>query len=174
MIFFKDWISLLRVAVTTPVVYLAVVLFIRWFGKRSTSKMNNFDWIVTVALGSIVGSVILLKDVVIIEALEAIALLLALQYVVTKLSVTVPSFSQAIRSSPTLLFFQGEFLEKAMQAERVTTSEIMAAIREAGHNSVEEVGAVILESDANLSVLPRRGEGSPAILQDVSKPRTLH
>jgi uncharacterized membrane protein YcaP (DUF421 family) len=173
MIFFDDWISILRVGVTAPVVYVAVVLFIRLFGKRSTSQMNNFDWIVTVAAGSIVGSVVLLKDVAIIEGLEAIVLLLGLQYLVTKLSVTVPGFSQIIRSSPKLLFFQGNFLEKAMKDERVTHSEILSAMREAGHDNQEGVAAVVLESDAKLSVIPRKGEESLKILRDVSKPPTM-
>lgn len=171
-VFFDGWSGIIRIAIAAPIFYVAVILFIRISGKRSTSKMNNFDWIVTVALGSIVGSVILLKDVVILEGLEAIALLLILQYGVTKLSALVPAFSKAIRSSPTIVFFRGEFQEKTMQAERVTRAEILAAIREAGHPRLGAVEAVVLESDANLSVIPRQEEGFPEILRGLSGIKT--
>ena len=171
-VFFDGWSGIIRIAITAPILYVAMILFIRISGKRSTSKMNNFDWIVTVALGSIVGSVILFKDVVVLEGLEAIALLLILQYGVTKLSALVPAFSKAIRSSPTIVFFRGEFQEKTMQSERVTRAEILAAIREAGQTRLDAVEAVVLESDANLSVIPRQEEGFPETLRGLSGIKT--
>ncbi|MBE9127701.1 MULTISPECIES: DUF421 domain-containing protein [unclassified Coleofasciculus] len=173
MIFFDDWAGILRIAITAPIVYVAVILFIRLFGKRSTSKMNNFDWIVTIAIGSIVGSMIVLKNVVIVEGLEAIILLLALQYVVTKLSLVVPGVSQFVRATPSVLFFRGEFQQKIMQAERVTREEIVAAIRESGHSKLDQVEAVILESDANLSVIPRQGESFPETLKGLAGVESL-
>lgn len=172
-VFFDGWSGIIRIAITAPIVYVAVIIFIRISGKRSTSKMNNFDWIVTVALGSMVGSVIVLKNVVILEGLEAIALLLILQYGVTKLSAVVPAFSKTVRSSPTILFFRGQFQEETMQAERVTRTEILAAIREAGQTRLDAVEAVVLESDANLSVIPRQEEDFPETLQGVSGIKSL-
>lgn len=75
--------DLLRIAATAPIVYLLIILFIRLSGKRSTSQMNNLDWIVTVALGSIAASTILLKDIAVAEGILAIGLLLAMQWLLT-------------------------------------------------------------------------------------------
>jgi uncharacterized membrane protein YcaP (DUF421 family) len=52
-------------------------------GKRSTSQTNNFDWFVPVAIASLVGSGMILKDVGEIDAALAIGLLLCLQYALT-------------------------------------------------------------------------------------------
>lgn len=152
-IYFDNFDSLWRVLAAVPVLYLAVVLFIRVSGKRSTSQMNSFDWIVTVAMGSLLASPILLKDVVVAEALLAIASLLALQWVVTAIVVRWDRAESLVKARPTLLVYRGEWLEAALRRERVTRQEVMAALRERGSPALKAVYAVVLESDARLSVL---------------------
>lgn len=163
MIFFENWRELGRVAISAPVVYLVIILFIRVSGKRSTSQMNNFDWIVTVALGSVVGSSIILKDVVLAEAFLAMLLLLGMQYCLTTLTSRFTLVANMVQATPTVLFLQGQFCYDAMRAERVNEQEVRSAIREAGILDLSEVGAVILETDANMSVLPTQKKNLPIL-----------
>lgn len=149
----KDFEGLLRVVLSAVLTYATVVVFIRVAGKRTTSRMNNFDWIVTVAIGSIVASTIVLKDLPVLEGLLAVVTLLVSQFVVTKLSVYAQSFATVLHASPTLLYFKGTFLSEAMKKERITKAEVLAAVREAGIDRMENVAAVVLESDAKLSVV---------------------
>lgn len=153
---FESWQELARVAATGVILYVALITFINLSGKRSTSKMNNFDWVVTVALGSLTASVILVKDIVLLEGLLAIAVLLGLQHVTTKVVSHSRTAEKIIKLQPRLLYFKGRFIEEAMKEERISQNEIMAAIREAGHASLENVTAVILESDASVSVIQQR------------------
>lgn len=152
-IFFDGWESIVRILISAPVLYLAVVCYIRVLGKRSISKMNNFDWIVTVAIGSMVASGIVLEGVPLLPALVGIFLLLGIQYALTSSMQRFPKLQKVFKSSPTLLYYQGEFLHENMRSERVLESEIYAAIREAGCHTVEDIEAVILETDAKLTVL---------------------
>lgn len=154
-IFFDGWTSLGRIAISAVFVFIVVVLLIRITGKRITSKMNNFDWIVTVAVGSIVASAILLKDVVVLDALVAIGALFAIQYTVTRASVLSERAEDAVKAEPTLLFREGLYLEAAMANQRVTQREVNAAVRSAGIATMADVAAVILETNANFSVIPR-------------------
>lgn len=55
--------DIVRLLITAPVVYLLIIFYIRILGKRSTSQLNNFDWIVTVSVGSIVTSTVIIKDI---------------------------------------------------------------------------------------------------------------
>lgn len=156
-IFFDGWAGIVRILVAAPLIYVAIVGFIRLSGKRSTSQMNNFDWIVTVALGSIVGSGILLEGVTVLEALFAIGLLLALQYVLTSVIPHSEAARDIAKADPRLLVSQGKFIEQAMRDERVTRGEIQAALRQNGLTDVREAHWVILETDASLSVVPEDG-----------------
>ena len=144
---------MLRVLAAAPLLYLAVVAFVRVSGKRSTSKMNTFDWIVTVALGSMLSTGALSSSVAPATALAGIGALLVLQWAFTKGSAYSPAFHRLINASPTLLYVQGEYLEGPMRRERVARSEIVTAARENGHATMDTVGAVVLEPDGDLSVL---------------------
>jgi len=153
-LFFDGWDNLERVLIATPVLYIAVIAFVRLTGKRSTSQMNNFDWIVTVAIGSIIASPVLLKDVSILEGLLAIGMLFGLQWVLTSLIIRSELVCTIVRASPSVLVLRGEYQRDAMKQSRVTESEIMSAIRENGYATLDDIGLVVLESDAKLSVLP--------------------
>lgn len=55
-----------------------------------------------------------------------------------------------------------------MRRERVTAEEVRAAVRGAGVTDVEDIEAVILETDGSFSVL-RRGDGVATVaVPDVS------
>ena len=153
--FFDSWIGLLRVVVVGVLAYVALVLMLRVSGKRTLSKMNVFDLIVTVALGSTLASVLLSKDVALAEGVLALALLILLQFLVAWSSVRSSAFSRLVKASPRLLFSGGQYLSSAMRSERVTEAEVLAAMRASGMASLGEVGAVVLETDGSFTVLPR-------------------
>ena len=62
-IFFDSWESMVRTVVITILAYVVLVFLLRSSGKRTLSKMNAFDFIVTVALGSTLATVMLNKNV---------------------------------------------------------------------------------------------------------------
>ena len=129
--------------------------------------MNNFDWIVTVAIGAIAGSTILSQDVVLLEGLFAVAVLLGLQFAFTGISSRSERIGKALRAKPTLLVYQGKYLEKEMRHERVSRGEIEGAVRRSGFSDLGQVWAVVLESNSELSVIGKR-EGEPlAVLRGV-------
>lgn len=153
-IFFDGWQGVIRILVSAPVIYIAIIVFIRFSGKRSTSQMNNFDWIVTVALGSLVGSGIILKDITVIDCLTAVGMLLLLQWVLTKWIFHSDEVANIVKAEPVLLVADGQLLNSSMRRERVTKSEIFSAVRNAGYVDLRDVRWVILETDATMNVVP--------------------
>ena len=124
------------ILVSVPITYFSIIVFIRLSGKRSTSQMNNFDWIVTVTLGSIAASTMLLDEVTLIEGLSAMALLLGLQYCVTAAVKVWPLIEKLVKASPATLYANGTWCDEAMRDERVTRSEVMAAVSAAGYDDL--------------------------------------
>ncbi|WP_242921330.1 DUF421 domain-containing protein [Pontibacter liquoris] len=163
--------SLERTLIIGLMAYLVLVIQLRISGKRTLSKMNSFDFIVTIALGSTLATVLLSKDVPLLDGIAAFALLIFLQYVITWGSVRSKKLSSLVKATPTLLLYQGTFLWDAMKTERITREEILAAIRSKGIGTVEEVGAVILETEGSISVIRELADGKESsVLQDVEKP----
>ncbi len=168
MPFFDDVQGLMRVVVIAIAAYAVLVLVLRIAGKRSLAKLNAFDLVVTVALGSTLATVVLSSDIALLEGLLAFAMLLGLQWIVTRLSIAWPQFQRAVRNEPRLLCENGELRQQAMDDERVTRPEIEAAIRNAGIGRMEDVAAVVLETDGSMSVIGRSDQ-PPNLLSGVRK-----
>lgn len=160
-IFFTGWSNLLRILVIGVLAYVTLVFFLRISGKRTLSKMNAFDLVVTVALGSTLATVLLNRDVTLAQGALAFALLVVMQYAVTWSSVRVAPLRRLVTGEPTLLFYNGEFMPAALRRVRVTAEEVRAAIRSAGLSSLGQAQAVVLETDGSFSVV-REGAGSGA------------
>ena len=154
---FQGWSGLARTAVVAVLAYLALVLFLRISGKRTLSKLNAFDLVVTVALGSLLATTLLNKDVALAEGLVALASLIALQFLVTWSSVRFRWVREGVRSEPAVLVRDGRPLPEVLRRERVTEDEATSAVREAGGRTLAEAEVVILESDGSLTAILRRG-----------------
>lgn len=172
LVFFDSWDALLRTALMAVLAYVSLIVLLRISGRRTLSKMNAFDLVVTVALGSTLATVILSKNTTLAQGILAFALLIGMQYLVTWSSVRAYWIRQLVTGEPALLLYQGGFLRAAMKKARVTEDEVRAAIRASGEADVAAVAAVVLETDGSFSVVPRKPGGSEPSLQGVTLPGT--
>lgn len=170
MYFFNGWGSLLRVIVVGMLAYAALVFFLRISGNRTLSKMNAFDLIVTVALGSTLATVLLSKDVALAEGAVAMALLISLQFIITWFSVRTAWVRRLVTGEPLMLLYRGEFITTSMQKARVTQDEVQSAIRGNGIADVTAVEAVVLETDGSMSVIKPQAESRHSSLEGVHGP----
>ena len=128
---FGNWAGIGRVVLVGTLAYAALVVLLRASGKRTLSKLNAFDLVVTVSLGSTLATVLLSKDVALLEGVTAMALLILLQFAVAWASVRSKTVSGFVKSEPALLYYQGAYLRDAMRRERVTEEEVRSAVRPA-------------------------------------------
>ncbi len=150
--FFQSPQGLVRTLIVGGLAYIALVLFLRASGKRTLAKLNAFDLVVTVALGSTLSSILLQESIALAEGLVALALLIGAQFLVAFASVRSRSFASLVRSEPSLLAKDGHFCEVSLQRERITTDEAMSAVRAHGGNDIADVEFLVLESDGTISV----------------------
>jgi uncharacterized membrane protein YcaP (DUF421 family) len=159
---FDTWGQLVRVLVAGVTAYASLVVVLRVSGKRTLSKLNAFDLVVTVALGSTLATIALSGDVAIVEGVAGLLVLVIAQYLVAQASVHVRLLRRAVRSEAVVLVTDGRLHEDVMRDQRVTAAEVHQAIRNSGIGGTELVAAVVLETDGTLSVIAadQRGTGS--------------
>jgi uncharacterized membrane protein YcaP (DUF421 family) len=150
--FFDGWHGLLRVVVMGTCAYLALILLLRVSGKRTLSKLNAFDFVVTVAIGSTLATVVLSSSVALAEGILGLVVLVGLQYLVAWASVRSRRVERLVKSEPTLLYRDGP-LERAMRRERITRDELRQAARSQGYADLSEISVIVLETDGSLSLL---------------------
>ena len=173
-LFFDGWYNLGRAAVIALLGFTALIIVLRVSGKRTLSKMNAFDFVFVVAVGSVFAGTIVEKDVTLIEGLVAMTTLVAFQTLLAHIAARSRKFERLINGEPTLLFSHGEFLRGAMRKERITEEEVRAAIRDQGVTSVEDVDAVVLENDGSLTVAWTGRKPGESSLVDATIPKSEH
>jgi uncharacterized membrane protein YcaP (DUF421 family) len=158
VMFFDGWRPILRTVVVGVLSYGVLVAMLRATGKRTLSKLNAFDLVVTVALGSTMATVLTSGEVALAQGAVAFAVLIGLQFAITWSSVRWRPVRRLVKSEPRMLVHRGELLRDAMRHERVTEDELRAAMRASGVDDLARVELLVLETDGSLSVV--RGHGS--------------
>lgn len=153
----KDWQSVGHIAICAAISFVALFLFIRISGKRTLSKLNAFDFIVSVSMGSTLSSMILSK-VTLAEGSAALIVIIILQFVLAWMATRSSKLEKVINSEPSLLYYEGQFLRETMAKEYITESEIIAEIRKFRIDRIERVKAVVLELNGEMTVV-RRSDG---------------
>ena len=165
---FDSWSDVLRVLAIGPATYACLVVVLRISGKRTLSKLNAFDLVVTVALGSTLATTFLSKDVALVEGVTALALLAALQFVVAGLTTLLPASRSVVTAEPTEVLRDGRMLDEPIRRQRLSAAEVRQAIRASGIGDIGSVGSVVVESDGSLSVISSDKLGDRSALQDLA------
>lgn len=140
------------VIIATALVFLAIILLTRVFGKRSFSKMSSFDFASTIAIGSIIASGILLKDVTPLKAIIALSTIFGLQTGIAYFR-RFDFVHNIIDNRPLLLMVAKTILFSNLKKARVTEADLRSKLRASNIINLDHVRAVVLESTGDLSII---------------------
>src|SRR4051812_3677639 len=112
--FFGNWHEIGRGAALGVLAYTGFIIFLRISGPRTLAKMNVFDFVFVVALGSMLSHVIMDPRTPLLKGLIAVGVLILLQFAISCIARISPPLERFINGEPILLFFKGKFLEGPM------------------------------------------------------------
>lgn len=145
-----------------------MTLLTRLNGLRSLSKMTNFDFVTTVAFGSLLAGAGQASEwPAFLQALAAMAGLMIAQATISFLRYRSEPFEQVVTNQPCLIMRDGEFDEAALKANGVRREDMIAKLREANVLQLSEVRAAVLETTGDVSVLHGSVQIDEVILEDV-------
>ena len=154
--FFDDAIldALTKGAVLSALGLFWVIFLVRIVGLRSFSKMTNFDFVMTVAMGSLLAGASQSSEWTgLLQTLTAMASLFAVQYLVAFLRQRSTTLDELVQNRPVILMKNGAILHDALKETRVRKEDLIAKLREANALDLSRVQAVILETTGDISVL---------------------
>lgn len=169
MILYDGWKSILRVAIMCLLTYPFLVILLRFFGKRTLTNVNIFDFIITVTYGATLASIITNDKITFADGVVLLVMLTLLQYLVTKLAVNSKRFSDYIKASPAFLYYEGRFNEELMLKERLRKEDLRSQVRQQGLSSFENVEAIVLEGDGSLSIIKKADVETKDALEGVAE-----
>ena len=127
------------------IVYFALVLLLRVFGKRELAQLNPFDLVVLLSLSNTVQNAIIGNDNSLTGGLIGAFTLLGVNYIVVRFLFRHRRLDQVFEGKPTLLVENGHILKKGLAQELLTQAELMTVLHRQGFDGVEEVQRCVLE-----------------------------
>lgn len=161
-----DWNQAWLVTVSALAILGTVILIARIIGLRSFSKMSSFDFVVTLATGSIVASVASSSTSLANGAL-ALVVLYGCQWSIARLRRHTGWMQRVVDNEPIALMLEGRFLDENLTASRVTVDDVRAKLRQNNVHRLDDVRAVVLETTGDVSVLHGDGPIDADVLADV-------
>lgn len=152
-------------------IFTIVIVITRISGLRTFAKMSSFDFASTIAIGSILASIVLNSSQSITKGAIALGGIILFQSVFSYCKRNFEWFNNLFTNKPMLLMDNGEFILNNLRKTNVDAKDVYAKLREANVKDKSEVLAVILESTGDISVLHKSKdvELSKDILTGVKK-----
>lgn len=159
---FGGWNAIARIAFIAAGGFITLIVLLRVGGWRRLTRMNVFDFVVTVTLGSAFGRALTAREVGIVDAFTAFAVLIGMQQAFAWLQRRSDGFARFVRPPPVLVYHRGEIVDQALRATGLREVELLQAARQHGLGSLEEAEVVVLEPDGSFSVVlsDKAGDGS--------------
>lgn len=143
----------LHVIVSSAVVYLFITLAIRIFGKKELAQLSVLDLVFILLISNAVQNAMVGSDTSLSGGLIAAGTLFLLNFVFKYLLYRSRKLTRLLEGEPVILVSEGSINDQNLRKLRITTDELLEAIREHGVQSIQDVNLAILEVDGNISIL---------------------
>ena len=141
------------IVLSSAAVYLFIVFSIRLFGKTEIAQLSVADLVFIMLLSNAVQNAMVGSDTSLAGGLVAAASLFAVNALFKECMYRIPWFGRFLQGESLMLVYQGRVNDANMRKARLTTNELLEAIREHGVGRIDDVNLAVLEVDGNISVL---------------------
>ncbi len=160
---------LLEIALISVLTYIALIVSLRLSGKRTLGDYTVYDWIISITIGSIAASTIVMRDTPFINGYAGMLFFIILQTLTAFVSVKSEKFKGYLQGRPTLLYYKGHYLEEAMERGRVTKTDISQSVRLKASKSPDQVEAIVLEKNGKIALIEKlTEEGQKDLFRDLA------
>ena len=162
--------DLVGVALRTAIVYVCLVLGFRFLGKREAGQLSTLDLVVLLVISNAVQNAMVGQNTSLLAGLLAAFVILALDLALHAAADRWPPLRNALDGEPTILVDHGKVLFENLRHEGISDRELAVALRQNQLMSAEEALYVFLETNGQISVIPRRDEEPGATGNDALPP----
>lgn len=144
---------LVKVFFSVLLIFSIMIVIVRISGLRTFAKMSSFDFASTIAVGSILASVVMGTDQSIVKGSLALAAIIGFQTLFSLLKRRSDRLKRIISNSPMLIMDGDRILYDNLAKTNVSEEDLIAKLREANVRNFGEVLVAILESTGDVSVI---------------------
>jgi uncharacterized membrane protein YcaP (DUF421 family) len=157
--------ELLKIVVATFISLGALFIFTKLMGNRQMSQVSMFDYVSSIALGSIAGELAVQSTDSIIGPLISMAIFSLCAILISYITCKSINLRRFFEGQAILLYQNGQIFEKNLLKAKLDVDEFLSVCRISGYFDLEEVHTVYLETNGTVSVLPK-SKNRPATPED--------
>lgn len=164
--------GVLEVVARSAIVYLALLMLLRFGGKRQIGQLSKADLVLVLLIANGVQNAMVGENVSVIGGLAAALTLIVIDQVVDRIEQRSDRLRTTLEGEPEILVRDGAVIQRALDREGVTMGDVMAAVRQHGIADIADVGLAVLETTGQISVIPRSamvGSGSQPVAAEAAK-----
>lgn len=158
--------DLVGVILRTAIVYVCLVLGFRFLGKREAGQLSTLDLVVLLVISNAVQNAMVGENTSLIGGLVAAGVILVLDLALHAAANRWAWLRNALDGEPTLLVDHGKVLLENLRHEGISDRELAVALRQNQLLTADEALYVFLETNGQISVIPRRDDDGPAAADD--------
>jgi uncharacterized membrane protein YcaP (DUF421 family) len=136
------------------IVYLALTLGLRLFGRRELGQMTPFDLVVILLIANALQNAMVGPDTSVVGGLIGAFSLLVGNWLLARLRARFPFLQKVVEGEPVLLISDGRILKQKLKQQNIELEELEQAAREHGLADLSKVDTAVLEVDGTVSIIP--------------------
>jgi uncharacterized membrane protein YcaP (DUF421 family) len=145
-------LPILEKIVRPIIVYFAIVIMLRVFGKRELAQLNPFDLVVLLSVSNTVQNAIIGDDNSVTGGVVGALSLFAVNYFVVRFLFRHRRLDQMLEGNPTTLISCGVVLKEGLAKELLTESELVAVAHKQGFEDIRDIETCVLEPGGNFFI----------------------
>ena len=134
------------------IVYAALIILLRIFGKRELGQLNPFDLVVILSLSNTVQNAIIGEDNSLVGGVVGACALLGINYAVAVLKFRSEKFETIIEGKSRTIIEDSKVNRKAVKSELLTVEDLNTIAHREGLDSAKEIEKCILDSNGSFLV----------------------
>ncbi len=148
-----DLNNLLEIVLRVGVIYIIVLFGLRLMGKREIAQLSVVDFVLILLISNAVQNAMLGPDTTLLGGIVAAIVLFGINFLLKMLESYSSNAKKFLEGNPVVLIYKGKVNDVNLHRARISTDELVTAVREHGVKSIADVDLSMLEVNGNISIL---------------------
>lgn len=146
---------LLKIVLSSFASLGSLFIFTKLMGNREMSQLSMFDYVSSIALGSIAGEMAVMSTDSVLEPFISMLIFAVITVSISYITCKSIYLRRFFEGQPILLYQNGQVFEKNLLKAKMDMDEFLSVCRISGYYDLEEIFVVYLETNGKVSVLPK-------------------
>lgn len=148
---------MLIIFLRTLILYILVVVVMRIMGKPQIGELQPFELVIAIMISELAAIPMADTEIPLLHGIIPILTLLFAQVCISYWALKSVKAREIICGRPSILIEKGRILESELRRLRMTINDLLEQLRVKNYANIAEVDYAILETNGDLSVIPKAG-----------------